>query len=85
MIGGRTARATGLHLDEWDGVASSVREPKLNVRITSELLPARGRQPGVTVLPSMLPCQGRDGPAREVNAVVIETGGLHCGITVRPA
>jgi hypothetical protein len=42
-----------------------------NVRITCELWPARPWQPGVMVLPSMLLCQGRDGPARQVNAAVM--------------
>jgi hypothetical protein len=43
-----------------------------NVRITCELVPARPWQPRVMVLPSMLLCQGRDGPARQVNAPVSE-------------
>ena len=41
-----------------------------NVRITCGLRPARPWQPEVMVLPSMLLCQGRDGPARQVNAGV---------------
>ena len=43
---------------------------RVNVRITCELRPARPWQPEVMVLPSMLLCQGRDGPARQVNAAV---------------
>jgi hypothetical protein len=41
-----------------------------NVRITCGLWLARLWQPRVMVLPSVLLCQGRDGPARQVNAAV---------------
>jgi hypothetical protein len=41
-----------------------------NVRITCGLWLARPWQPGAMILPPMLLCQGRDGPARQVNAVV---------------
>jgi hypothetical protein len=41
-----------------------------NVRVTCGLRPARAWQPEVMVLPSVLLCQGRDGPARQVTAAV---------------
>jgi hypothetical protein len=46
---------------------------KPNVRITCGLWLARPWQPEAMVLPSMLLCQGRDGPARQVNAVVMRS------------
>jgi hypothetical protein len=41
-----------------------------NVRITCGLWLARPWQPRAIVSPSMRFCQGRDGPARQVNAAV---------------
>ncbi len=49
-----------------------------NVRITCELRPARPWQPRLMVLRSTLLCQGRDGPARQVNASVRCRTTKHC-------
>jgi hypothetical protein len=42
-----------------------------NVDVTCELRPARPWQPEAMILPSVLLCRGRDGPARQANAAVL--------------